>query len=183
MSIVGLGWLAVFCIVFGLAPSVLYRRMIEAGGVMSGSTAFDPGRAAELPLLLGALPLLGALGAFLYARPARRAARADLDLRFGRDAAFAIHGDRVLESRPGGSSPSCCFPNISKSATSAPRAGFRCASAMRSPRAYVFDEVARNIAAAGQKLARRSRIVQAGLLRVYLAYAVVAVLILLVIAR
>jgi formate hydrogenlyase subunit 3/multisubunit Na+/H+ antiporter MnhD subunit len=45
------------------------------------------------------------------------------------------------------------------------------------------DEIARSVAAFGQRFARRARIVQAGRLRVYIAYAVVAVLVLLVAAR
>ena len=47
----------------------------------------------------------------------------------------------------------------------------------------VIDEGARNIAAFVQRLARRARILQAGLLRIYLVYAVVAVLVVLVVAR
>jgi hydrogenase-4 component B len=46
-----------------------------------------------------------------------------------------------------------------------------------------IDEVARRVAAFGQRFARRARIVQAGRLRVYIAYAVAAVLVLLVAAR
>ena len=46
-----------------------------------------------------------------------------------------------------------------------------------------LDESARNVAAFVQRLARRTRIVQAGRLRSYVAYAVVAMLVLLVIAR
>jgi hypothetical protein len=48
---------------------------------------------------------------------------------------------------------------------------------------YIVDELARNVAAFALNFARRTRIVQAGLLRVYLVYAVVAVLVLLVVAR
>jgi hydrogenase-4 component B len=47
----------------------------------------------------------------------------------------------------------------------------------------VIDEGARNVAAFVQRLARRARILQAGLLRIYLVYAVVAVLIVLVVSR
>ncbi len=48
---------------------------------------------------------------------------------------------------------------------------------------FRIDDVARNIAARIQNIARAMRIIQGGRLRVYLAYALVAVLVMLVIAR
>ena len=47
----------------------------------------------------------------------------------------------------------------------------------------VIDEIARRVAAFGQRFARRARIVQAGRLRVYIVYAMAAVLVLLAAAR
>ncbi len=182
VSIVGLGWLAVFCIVFGLAPSVLYRRMIEAGGVMSGSTAFDPGALPGLPLLLGALPVLGAVGAILYAR--RRGVRRVPTWTCGSAVTPRSQYTATAFSKPTRRIFAfVLFPEHQRIRDTGASRWFPLRIRYAFSTRYVFDEVARNIAAAAQRLARRSRIVQAGLLRVYLVYAVVAVLILLVVAR
>ncbi len=182
VSIVGLGWLAFFCIAFGLAPSVLYRRLIEVGSVMSGSTAFDPGALPALPLLLGALPVLGAVGALLIAR--RRGVRFVPTWTCG-----SLVTPRSQYTATAFSKPVrrifafVLFPEHQQVRDTGASRWFPLRIRYAFSTRYVFDEVARNVAAAAQRLARRSRIVQAGLLRVYLVYAVVAVLIMLVVAR
>jgi formate hydrogenlyase subunit 3/multisubunit Na+/H+ antiporter MnhD subunit len=182
VSFIGLGWLAFFCIAFGLAPSVLFRRLIEVGGVMSGSTAFDAGALPTLPLLLGALPVLGAIGALLIAR--RRGVRVVPTWTCG-----SVVTPRSQYTATAFSKPMrrifafVLFPEHQQVRDIGTSRWFPLRIRYAFSTRYVFDEVARNVAAAAQRLARRSRIVQAGLLRVYLVYAVVAVLILLVVAR
>jgi hydrogenase-4 component B len=182
LSIVGLGWLAFFCIAFGLAPSILFRRMVEVGGSMSGSTVFDPGVLPALPLLLGALPLLGAAGALLLAR--RRGVRRVPTWTCG-----SVVTPRSQYTATAFSKPTrrifafVLFPENQQIRDTGASRWFPLRIRYAFSTRYVFDEVARNVAAVAQRLARRSRIVQAGLLRVYLVYAVVAVLILLVLAR
>jgi hydrogenase-4 component B len=181
-SLFGLGWLAFFCIAFGLAPSVLFRRLIEVGGVMSGSTAFDPGALPTLPLLLGALPVLGAVGAVFLAR--RRGVRSVPTWTCG-----SLVTPRSQYTATAFSKPTrrifafVLFPEHQQIRDIGASRWFPLRIRYAFSTRYVFDEVARNVAAFAQRLARRSRIVQAGLLRVYLVYAVVAVLILLVVAR
>jgi formate hydrogenlyase subunit 3/multisubunit Na+/H+ antiporter MnhD subunit len=179
---VGLAWLALPCVALGLAPSVALAGCAVVAGALSGSSAFDPGPLPVLPVLLGALPAAGALGALLLAR--RRGVRRVATWTCGspvtprsqytatafskpirRIFGFVLFPDH-LEIRDAGASR--WFP-----------VRVRYAVTTR----YVFDEAARYVAAAAQRLARRMRIVQAGLLRVYLAYAVVAVLVLLAAAR
>ena len=182
VAFAGTAWLGALCLLFGLAPALLAGRMAGAASSLSGSSVFDAGPLPVLPMLLAALPVAGAAAALLTAR--RRGVRSDATWTCGsavtprsqytatafskpirRIFGFVLFPDHQ-ETRDIGSSP--WFP-----------VRIRYAPTTR----YVFDEFARNIAATAQRLARRSRIVQAGLLRVYLAYAVVAVLIVLVAAR
>jgi hydrogenase-4 component B len=182
LSLIGLGWLAFCCVAFGLAPSVLFRRMIDVASTLSGSSAFDPGPLPTLPVLLGALPVLGAIGAWFIAR--RRGVRTVPTWTCG-----SLVTPRSQYTATAFSKPVrrifafVLFPEHQQIRDTGTSRWFplRIRYALRTR--YIFDEVARNVAAAGQRLARRSRIVQAGLLRVYLVYAVVAVLILLVVAR
>jgi hydrogenase-4 component B len=182
VSLLGLGWLAFFCIAFGLAPSVLFRRMIDVSSVMSGSTVFDPGALPALPLLLGILPVLGAIGAVVIAR--RRGVRVVPTWTCG-----SLVTPRSQYTATAFSKPIrrifafVLFPEHQQIRDTGASRWFPLRIRYAFSTRYVFDEVARNIAAVAQRLARRSRIVQAGLLRVYLVYAVVAVLIMLVVAR
>ncbi len=181
-ALAGLGWLGLLCIAFGLAPALLFSPLAHIGGTLSGSYAFDPGPLPTLPLLLGALPLLGALAAWRTARvrglrdvptwtcgslvtPRSQYTATAFSKPVRRIFGFVLFPDHQ-QIRDVGTSP--WFP-----------VRIRYEFTTR----YIFDEVARNVAAAAQRLARRARIVQAGFLRVYLVYAVVAVLILLVVAR
>jgi len=182
VSLLGLGWLAFFCIAFGLAPSVLFRRMIDVGAALSGSTAFDPGALPTLPVLLAALPALGAVGAIVMAR--RRGVRTVPTWTCG-----SLVTPRSQYTATAFSKPLrrifafVLFPEHQQIRDTGASHWFPLRIRYTFSTRYVFDEVARNVAAVTQRLARRSRIVQAGLLRVYLVYAVVAVLIMLVVAR
>lgn len=182
VSAIGLGWLAFLCIAFGLVPSLLFARVAFVASTLSGSTVFDPGPLPTLPVLVGVLPLLGAFGALFIAN--QRGVRRVPTWTCG-----SVVTPRSQYTATAFSKPIrrifgfILFPEHQQINDIGTSRWFPVRIRYRFTTRDVVEEAARNIAAAGQKLARRSRIVQAGFLRVYLAYAVVAVLILLVIAR
>jgi hydrogenase-4 component B len=181
-SVAGLGWLAAVAAVLGLAPALAVGPLIGIARELSGNVAVDTGALNALPSSLIALPLLGAAAAVLLAR--FRGVRAVPTWTCGSNVTVRAQYTAVAFSKPlrrifafvlkpgrqrvvdaGGSR---WFP-----------VRIRYAVATRD----TLDELARTVAAFVQRLARRLRVVQAGRLRVYVAYAVVAIAVLLVAAR
>jgi formate hydrogenlyase subunit 3/multisubunit Na+/H+ antiporter MnhD subunit len=187
-AVAGIGWLAVALLAIGCVPQTataplqnvalsLVRAVAPAGfpGPLPGTFAV-PGLALVL------LPFAGAIGALLLARstgvravpvwtcgspvtPRAQYTATAFSKPLRRIFGFVLLPDRQRLTDTG---PSPWFP-----------VRIRYAVKTRD----VVDEIARRFAAYVQRFARRARIVQAGRLRVYIVYAVVAVLALLVAAR
>jgi hydrogenase-4 component B len=156
-SVAGLGWLAAAAIAFGLFPLLALRHIAHLPQSLGGSNVVDFGALPGLPLALAILPVLGAVAAISFAH------------------------FRGVRSSP---TWACGSPVTRRSQYTA--------IAFSNPMALIFRvilaaalerDMVRTIAAFVQRLSRRIRVVQGGLLRVYLAYAMAAVVIILVVAR
>lgn len=141
----------------GIAPGLVVAPLVRVvGGLVGPGTLVDAGPLPLLPSATIALPLLGAIGSILYAR-ARRV----------RYVPAWTCGSPV---RPAGYTPAALVNPIRRIYG-------------RLLPAFIDRDVARYAAAIVQRLSRRLRVVQAGLLRVYLIYAAAAVIAVLVISR
>lgn len=149
-------WLAAWTVVLGVAPVLAIRPLLAYAQSLTALNSGALGRIAMPPVWIAALPLAGALGALLLAR---------------------MRGVRRVATW------TCGSPVSVRSQYSA--------TAFANPLRVLFgaftrsqaDEAARNLAAFVQRLARRTRIVQGGYVRVYLAYTLAALIAALVLAR
>ncbi len=182
ISTAGLLWLAALALGLGLMPAVAVAPLAAIAGRLSGVSGAAIGGLPTLPVLLAVCPLLGGIGTLLLARaggvrsiptwtcgssvtPRSQYTATAFSKPIRRIFGFVLFPDH-REIRETGASR--WFPvRIRYEVTSR----------------YIVDEFARDAAAFAQRLARRARIVQAGFLRIYLIYAVVAVIVLLVVAR
>jgi formate hydrogenlyase subunit 3/multisubunit Na+/H+ antiporter MnhD subunit len=181
-AVAGLAWLATATVAVGCFPMLATDPLQRAALALVPGVAPWPGTFAVPSLGLALLPLAGAVVALLLARsagvrtvpawtcgsevtPRSQYTATTFSKPVRRIFGFALLPDRrrLVDF---GRSP--WFP-----------VRIRYAVTTRD----VVDEIARRFAALVQRYARRARIVQAGRLRVYLVYAVVAVLALLVVAR
>lgn len=153
---IALAWLALCTLVLGAVPALaLHPALRLAASIVPGSAG--AGVAITLPpVWIAALPVLGALAVLLLAK---------------------ARGIRRVPTWTCGS-PVTVRSQYSATAFSNPLRVLLGEFA----RAHV-DRVARTLAAFVQRLARRTRVVQAGYVRVYLAYALAALIAVLVIAR
>jgi hydrogenase-4 component B len=181
-SIAGLGWLAAVATVLGLAPALAVGPLIGIARGLSGNVAVDTGALAVLPSALIALPLLGAVAAVLLARA--RGVRAVPTWTCGSPPVARGQYTATAFSKPlrrifG----FVLFPERQRIVDIGVSRWFPLRIRYAVTTRDALDDLARNVAALVQRLARRTRIVQAGRLRIYVAYAVVAMLVLLVVAR
>jgi len=188
--VAGLAWLATITLAIGLFPASAMDRLQDVVRALTIGVSRDPRLVTFLPgffsappgITLAFLPFAGAIVAMLLARsagvravptwtcgspvtPRAQYTATAFSKPLRRIFSFVLMPDRQRIVEGGGSA---WFP-----------ARIRYAVRTRD----VVDEAARRFAALVQRFARRARIVQAGRLRVYLVYAVVAVLVLLVAAR
>lgn len=147
--------LAAIVVVTGLFPALSVEPLRRAASSFAGAP-IDMGALPTLPALLAVLPVLGAIATMLYAR-ARRV----------RTIATWSCGSTV--ARPGYTPTALVNPLRRIAGDLFP--------------ALVDRDLARYVAAIVQRISRRLRVVQGGLLRVYLVYAAAAVVVALVIAR
>jgi hydrogenase-4 component B len=180
-SVLALGALGTICVAFGFIPGIVLRPVFALAARLFGATPITVPTFSLLPAL-AVLPILGGVAALVLAR--RRGVRMagtwtcgsvvttrsqytatvlskPLRLIFG----FALFPERERLTDYG---VSRWFPTRIRYALST---------------RYVFDEGARAVASFVQRLSRRARIVQGGLLRVYLGYALAALLAALAVAR
>jgi hypothetical protein len=181
-SVAGLGWLAAIAIALGVAPALAVGPLIVVARELSGNVAVDAGTLSALPSTLFALPLLGAVAALLLARA--RGVRRVPAWSCGSPANARAQYTSTAFSKPlrrifG----FVLFPERLRVVDIGISRWFPVRIRYTVTTRDALDDLARNIAAYIQRLARRTRIVQAGRLRVYVAYTVAAVLVLLVAAR
>ncbi len=149
-------WLAVVTLALGLAPALALRPLLALATTIIPSAGMGMPDVPPVPVWIAALPVAGAIGALLLAR--RR-------------------GVRSVETWTCGS-PATARSQYTATAFSNP------VRILLGALTHSFiDDAARNVAAVVQRLARRARILQAGHVRVYLAYMLVTLVAVLVIAR
>lgn len=153
---IALAWLAAIAVLLGIAPEIALRPLLAlAASIVPGAVDL-PNAVAPVPVWIAAFPVAGAIAVLVLAR---------------------ARGVRRVPTWTCGS-PAGVRSQYSAGAFANPLLVLLGALA----RAHL-DDVARNVAAAVQRIARSTRIVQAGYVRIYLAYALVALIAVLVIAR
>jgi len=177
-----LALLAGLCVVLGISPMLAVGPLSATAGDIIGAAPYLPPTLPVLPATLLALPLAGAV--LTYALAARRTVRSVPTWTCGSPVTAAAQYTATAFSKP----LRTIFGFILKPERQVrvdigqPR-WFPTRILYRTQSRYLIDEVARRFAAATLKLARRSRAVQSGSLRLYIAYAVIAVAIAVMAAR
>lgn len=181
-SVLGLGWLALACVAFGVAPAFVLEPLRAIAATLISEPALAVTILPVPPVAIAAWPVLAVVAAYVLTRwrgvhyaptwtcgslvtPRSQYTATTFSKPIRRIFGFVLFPDRQKTSDLG---TSRWFPTR-----------IRYEMSTRD----LVDEVMRNIAAFVQRFARRARIVQAGLLRIYLVYAVVAVLVIIVLAR
>lgn len=180
-AVAGIGVLAAICVVLGVAPALAFDPLSAVAARLLGVAPTPLGALSWVPLL-AALPVLCGAGAMLLARSKRLrrvptwSCGSPVGLRSQYSAtvltkpirlifAFALLPQRQRVIEMGGS----------------PWRPVRIAYEVSTR--YLVDEAARGVAAAVQRISRRTRVIQGGRLRVYLTYALVTFALMLVLAR
>ena len=179
---VALGLLGGLCVVLGVAP-MLAIAPLSAG--VSAVLAAAPSVPAALPLLpatLLTLPLAGAVVA--YALAVRRTVRAVGTWTCGSPVTASAQYSATAFSKPLRTIFGFILkPDRRVRVDTGRSRWFPTRIVFRVQSRYLIDEAARRFAAATLRLARSSRAVQSGSLRLYIAYAVVAVVVAAIVAR
>ncbi len=156
-SVAGLALLAAATVVLGVFPLLALRPVAQLAQSLAGSSIAGFGALPGLPLVLALLPILGGIAAIWFAR---------------------VRGVRPSPTWTCGSAPTRRSQYTAIAFSNSIALIFRVVLARARER-----DAARIAAAFVQRLSRRMRVVQGGLLRVYLAYAMAAVVIVLLVAR
>jgi formate hydrogenlyase subunit 3/multisubunit Na+/H+ antiporter MnhD subunit len=181
IALAGLFVTALPCLALGLFPALATGPFSSIAATLVGAPALEFAALPLLPATLVLLPLAGALAAFAIARsrgiravptwtcgspvtPAAQYSATAFTKPLRRIFSFVLIPDRQ-RTLEGGTSP--WFPN---------------AILYRTESRDLADEGARTFAAVTLRAARRTRIVQSGSLRLYLAYAILALLVVVVAA-
>lgn len=181
-SNLALALLAATCVVLGCAPLLALGGLSSAVFLATGEGSIDAPSLPQLPWLLGALPLLAGAAVYLLSR--LRPVRSVPTWTCGSPVTTASQYTSTAYANPLRSIFGFLLlpqPNrvVEYGASRWVPTRIRYSVSTR----YIVDEASRTIAAAVQTLARKTRIVQSGFLRVYLAYALAAVAVALVAAR
>ncbi len=181
-STVGVGLLAGLCIVLGVVPTL---AVVPLAGVVRetlGLVALTPPTLPMLPATLALLPLAGALLCVVMA--ARRGVRSVPTWTCGSPVTAAAQYTATAFSKPLLTVFAfVLLPQRQRRYEMGSSRWFPERILYRTESRYVVDEVARRFAALVLRFARRSRLVQSGSLRIYLAYAVAALIVTVALAR
>ncbi len=177
--------LATLCLVFGLAPEVLAAPLaLVAQNALGRSGDLSQFLAAlpALPIVLAILPLLG--GALSLVLAARRGDRRVPAWTCGSAVTPAAQYTATAFSKPIRTIFAfVLLPGRSRRIETGGSTWFPSKILYRTSSRYLIDEFARTLAGVTLVLARRSRAVQSGSLRLYLAYALAALLLTVAVAR
>jgi formate hydrogenlyase subunit 3/multisubunit Na+/H+ antiporter MnhD subunit len=184
--VAALGWLATVVLTIGAWPELAVRPLARIAQALAGNVVPVPAVLPAFPALPNVtfvvLPLLGAAAALLLARA--RGVRAVPAWTCGSPVTVRSQYTSTAFSKPVRRIFGfLLLPDRQRIAELGPSPWFPLRIRYTVWTRDVVDEIARRGAAFVQRFARRARIVQAGRLRVYLVYAVAAVLVLLVAAR
>ena len=175
VSVAGLGLLALLCVVFGLVPWLALAPLARVARAVVAAPPLAVPSAPTLPAIVIAIPVMAALGAYVVAR---------------------VRGVRRIETWTCGSlvTPSAQYsatafskpvrtifaivlaPMRRRTVEAGTSAWFPQRIVYQTESRYLIDETVRRLSALLLAFARRSRHVQSGSLRLYLIYAVLAVM-------
>jgi hydrogenase-4 component B len=180
-----LAMLAGLCIVFGAAPFLGIRPLAHVVAGISQSTG-DFGDVAAalaaLPLTLMLLPLAGTALSLVAAR--RLGVRYAPTWTCGSAVTPAAQYTATAFSKPLRTIFAfLLMPDRSRAVETGTSSWFPSRIVYRTKSRYLIDEFARSVGALTLVLARRSRVVQSGSLRLYVAYAIVALVVTVAVAR
>jgi hydrogenase-4 component B len=150
----GLAWLGAIVVLLGLAPELAVRPLTAVAQTL-GFTTLPMDGLPSLPLKLAVLPVAGALFALWHARARIR----------------------------GVATWTCGSPVTRRAQYTATAFSNPIALIFRALMRFVVDDVVRTVVDFVQRFALRARIIQGGLLRVYLGYAALALAAILLVAR
>lgn len=181
----GVAILAALCVAVGLAPEVVAAPLaLTARNAFGDSLAFARLLTSlpPLPITLALLPLLG--GALSLALAARRADRRVPAWTCGSPVTPASQYTATAFSKPLRTIFAfVLLPGRSRRIETGGSTWFPSKIVYRTSNRYLIDEFARTLAGVTLVLARRSRAVQSGSLRLYLAYALAALVLAVAVAR
>ncbi|MHB8230901.1 MAG: proton-conducting transporter transmembrane domain-containing protein, partial [Vulcanimicrobiaceae bacterium] len=181
-STFGLGFLAALCTLLGLAPMLAVAPLERiAAGIVGGAPIALPAL-PTLPLTLAIVPLLGAVGAAVLA--ARRGVRRVSTWTCGSPVTAAAQYTATAFSKPLRTIFAfVLFPERRRVLEAGTSPWFPLQIRYRTESRYVIDEVARRLSGAALRLSRRTRALQSGSLRLYVAYALAALVLAVALAR
>ena len=174
--------LAAMCIVGGLFPALAFAPLAHVAATITGTPAEPVPALPLLPLTLALAPIAGALAAL--ALSARRGVRTVPTWSCGSPVTVAAQYTATAFSKPLRRIFSFVLrPEHTRTADEGVSRWFPERITYRTSSRYVVDELVRSLGSIALRLARRSQLVQSGSLRLYLAYAIVAVIVVVVAAR
>jgi hydrogenase-4 component B len=174
--------LAVLCTLFGLVPLLVVAPLQRVAQAVLGATPLALAPLPVLPIALLALPLGGALFALGYAR--LRGVRRVATWTCGSPVTAAAQYTATAFSKPLRTIFAfVLMPERRRRVEAGSSRWFPRRIKYTTQSRYLVDEWARGFSAITLRLARRSRALQSGSLRLYLAYAVAALILTVVAAR
>lgn len=180
-STLGLAVLAFACVVLGLVPLLAVRPIAALVASFTGAPAIEVATLPVLPVMLVALPLVG--GIFTVAMARIRPTRTAPTWTCGSPVTARYQYTATAFSKPLRLVFAALFSPQRERTIEAASPWIPLHIDYEVSTRYLGDESSRSFAAIVARLARRTRIVQGGRLRVYLAYAFAALAIVLVFAR
>jgi len=174
--------LACLCTLLGIAPMLAVGPLSAIVGAVLGTAPILPATLPVLPASLVVLPIAGA--AFALALGASRKVRSVPTWTCGSPVTASAQYTATAFSKPLRTIFGFILrPERQLRVDGGQSEWFPTRITYHTQSRYLVDEVARRLAASTLRLARHSRAVQSGSLRLYIAYAVVAVVIAVLVAR
>jgi hydrogenase-4 component B len=181
-SALGVGLLAVLCIALGVAPMFAIVPLTTVAREALGVLATLPPSLPVLPATLAALPLAGALACVFLA--AKRGIRRVPTWTCGSPVTAAAQYTATAFSKPLRTIFAFVLkPEQRRRYEMGTSPWFPQRILYRTESRYLVDETARRVASAVLRFSRRSRLVQSGSLRLYVAYSIGALIVAIAIAR
>ncbi len=177
-----LAWLASLCTLFGFVPLLVVGPLSRIVADAVGGAPMPLPSLPVLPAALVLLPLAGAAYAVVLA--AQRGVRKAPAWTCGSPVTAAAQYTATAFSKPLRTIFAfVLLPERQRVVDAGASSWFPKKIRYRTESRYLIDEAARRFAAAMLRLTRRARALQSGSLRIYLAYAVAAVVLVVVVAR
>lgn len=177
-----LGLLATLCVLLGVAPLLAVSPLIHVANAMLGAVTLAPPALPVLPASLAVLPLAGAF--LCVAIAARRGVRRVSTWTCGSPVTPSAQYSATAFSKPLRTIFAFILaPERQRSYERGASVWFPRRILYQTESRYLIDETARRFAAITLRFARSSRALQSGSLRLYLSYAVAALIVVVMVAR